>query len=351
MPDNVILYETVKGEVPKPADIGKTEIGRTDYINDITLSEALERVEAGDKTVIPHIKDGVKNLGADTMQHSIRNGILGDMAQQSKGLRKITQKNIDTIQKDLDKALAGKKAVGEVELFADYLKKSYPEATKDDIDIAAYRTKELLEGAAGGSKGMRAGALNSSAKSWERFMNTRQEAGARGGRNAFDYGIPEFERQLRDVVNERYNREQATGEDFNLTTEQGIMPIEDVLGKSVKGKETSLPVEERARLLESQGRPDLAEKLRQSEEKIPTGIFKKVMAGDFNVRYIDADGIWWKKTMNGQFTKSKPMPIKKEYGNVYNEMSVIKARGQRDPNFPLVGQVFKFKVKNGLGRK
>ena len=45
-------------------------------------------------------------------------------------------------------------------------------------------------------------------------------------------------------------------------------------------------------------------------------LYRKVRAGDYNVRYIDNSGNWWKQAMNGKFTHSRPMPIEKEYGNV-----------------------------------
>ena len=44
-------------------------------------------------------------------------------------------------------------------------------------------------------------------------------------------------------------------------------------------------------------------------------IYRKVMAGDYNVRYIDNKGKWWKEGFNGKFKPSRPMKIEKEYGN------------------------------------
>ena len=44
-------------------------------------------------------------------------------------------------------------------------------------------------------------------------------------------------------------------------------------------------------------------------------VFKKVMAGDYNVRYIDSEGKWFKELFNGKLLPSKPMPIHKEYCN------------------------------------
>lgn len=49
--------------------------------------------------------------------------------------------------------------------------------------------------------------------------------------------------------------------------------------------------------------------------------FKKVLAGNMNVRYIDNKSNWWYQHFNGKFTKSKPMPIIKVYGEV--ELNVV----------------------------
>ena len=50
-------------------------------------------------------------------------------------------------------------------------------------------------------------------------------------------------------------------------------------------------------------------------------IYRKVRAGDYNVRYIDTSGKWWKQKMNGRLLPSNPMPIEKEYGSV--ELNVV----------------------------
>ena len=49
--------------------------------------------------------------------------------------------------------------------------------------------------------------------------------------------------------------------------------------------------------------------------------YRKVRAGDYNVRYIDDTGKWWKEEFNGKFKPSKPMTIEKEYGNV--ELNIV----------------------------
>ena len=48
--------------------------------------------------------------------------------------------------------------------------------------------------------------------------------------------------------------------------------------------------------------------------------YKKVLAGDYNIRYIDNGGKWYKKEFNGKFKASKPMLISKTYGTVNIEL-------------------------------
>lgn len=43
--------------------------------------------------------------------------------------------------------------------------------------------------------------------------------------------------------------------------------------------------------------------------------YKKIQDIKGNVRYIDPMNNWWKITINGKVTKSKPSTIIKEYGN------------------------------------
>lgn len=57
--------------------------------------------------------------------------------------------------------------------------------------------------------------------------------------------------------------------------------------------------------------------------------FKKVRGGDFNVRYIDAAGKWWKAAFNGKFTKSRAMKIDREYGITELNISVDDIYGLR----------------------
>ena len=42
--------------------------------------------------------------------------------------------------------------------------------------------------------------------------------------------------------------------------------------------------------------------------------YTKVLAGDYNVRYIDKDNKWFKKEFVGHFKPSRKMPITKVYG-------------------------------------
>lgn len=57
--------------------------------------------------------------------------------------------------------------------------------------------------------------------------------------------------------------------------------------------------------------------------------FRKVLAGDYNVRYIDKRDNWWKQEFNGKFSRSKPMPIKKEYGMTKLQIEENEAFGRR----------------------
>jgi len=43
--------------------------------------------------------------------------------------------------------------------------------------------------------------------------------------------------------------------------------------------------------------------------------FKKVRH-EYNIRYIDKNNKWYKLTMNGKFTPSKPFIIEKDYGYI-----------------------------------
>ncbi|MDP2362423.1 MAG: hypothetical protein Q8M94_01500, partial [Ignavibacteria bacterium] len=126
-------------------------------------------------------------------------------------------------------------------------------------------------------------------------------------------------------------------EEFKLTPEeikaQKIKPVELQLplGAEKEALEGKIPVKElpeteleRAKI-EAEARKAVAEEQKAQipiEEK-PTEVvlkgkdeYRKVRAGDYNVRYIDKDGNWWKKEFNGEFKKSRTMPIEKEYGVV-----------------------------------
>ena len=63
--------------------------------------------------------------------------------------------------------------------------------------------------------------------------------------------------------------------------------------------------------------------------KLTKESFQKVRAGDYNVRYIDTSGKWWRKHFNGQWTKSRPMPITKEYGTVTLEIENDEIYGKK----------------------
>ena len=83
-------------------------------INSITIREAGKRIVAGDKTVLPHIAEGVEKFGTATVEDNLTNkGILPAIAkrqmkigQTEAGLQK-AQAGLKSIEPDLMKVLAG----------------------------------------------------------------------------------------------------------------------------------------------------------------------------------------------------------------------------------------------------
>lgn len=109
------------------------------------------------------------------------------------------------------------KQVTDRKLFRDYLKDAYPEATETDILLAADRTKVVFEGIGyGTANGKIRYSAQATEKAWGRWIKTGEEMGERGGRSAFDFGIKEFEKNLRDVIDERQAPEEIKAEDLSV---------------------------------------------------------------------------------------------------------------------------------------
>lgn len=65
------------------------------------------------------------------------------------------------------------------------------------------------------------------------------------------------------------------------------------------------------------------------ETMIEKRIYRKVIAGDFDVRYIDQSGQWFKFKMNGKIRKSLPMPIRSEKGSIEFNIEIDPIYGER----------------------
>lgn len=80
------------------------------------------------------------------------------------------------------------------------LKKTFPEADQEDVSFVAERVAQKFDDIAASTKGQKSGTAAGTAKAWRRFAETGVDTGVKGGTGAFNFGVRDFENEMRDYL-------------------------------------------------------------------------------------------------------------------------------------------------------